>query len=507
MQSKRFGQGLSGRRMRPSQRGRRGFLGMMGGAGAAFVAAACGGSNNHSGKAATAIATRAAQATSAPAGVTGGTAAAATRAAPSATSSAPVKVSSVSYWSGDNAPEEVAFHHKMNDDFAAAFPQYKAESSEFSNSAEWYPKLQTALASNTVPDFLFKDSQGQDVPTLWDQGLLSPLNDVMEDVYKLAGGKDNFNKAAVDRYTLPTGELTAVPYILSSYVFWFRQDLLQEAGLTPPTGHWDFNFLLKAVKALHKPPSMYGIAMPISHTNTPQYNLAPFIFGNGGHLLSADLKDVVFDSPEVREAVDLVKELTQYVPPGATSWGSPDQVNAIVTGNCAMGIYLGRVFPNLVNQNPSLIGKMSNTLIPYNKEPRTWGGPAPHALFKASKNPAGAKEFMKFSMRKENYISYMLTAPGFYLPLIPAYGTDPSYADNAVLKRFDPKLVATIAEAGKVGADFQQEGPGWKINPKSATLQGSLFMADMIQKLAIGKESTQSVVTFGVQQIRDIMKG
>ncbi len=503
MNTQRASQGMSRRGIRNSRHGRRGFLTIMGGAGAAFLAAACGGNSTSkpSGAAAT-VATRAAAATSGAAATAIGTAAAVRT-----TPAAPVKVSTVTYFGADNAPEEVAFHKKFNDDFAAAFPQYRAEDSEFSNSSDWIPKLQTSIASNTTPDFIFRDSQGTDLPTLWDQGLLSPVNDVMENVYKVAGGKDNFNKAAVDRYTLPTGELIGLPMTPAPYVFWFRQDLMQEAGLTPPAGHWDFNFLLKAAKALHNPPKVYGMAMPLARNNTPQYNLGPFIFGNGGHLVSPDLKDVVFDSPEVRGAVDLVKELAQYVPPGATTWVANDQVGAIVMGTCAMGLYQGRVLPNLVNMNPSLIGKMSNTVTPYNKEASSWGGPAAHALFKAAKNPQGAKEMMAFSMTKQQYINWMLTTPGFYISAIPSYGADPSYTNNAVLNKFDPKLLATFVEAGKSSADFLNEGPGWKINPKAGALQGSLFIADVVQKVTVGKESTQSAVTFGAQQIRDIMKG
>ena len=510
MNTPRASQSTSLRGIRNSLQGRRGFLTMAGGAGAAFIAAACGGSNNNSGKAATTVATRAAAGTSAPAGVSGGTAAAATRAAApvSPTPSGPVKVSNLTYFGIDNAPAEVAWHKKFNADFAAAFPQYRADDSEFSNSTDFYPKLQTALASKTEPDFIFRDSGGQNLFTFWEQGLLAPLNDVMDDVYKSVGGKDKFSPAAIDRFTLPSGEVVGVPMTASSYIFWFRQDLLQEAGLTPPAGHWDWNFLLKAVKAVHKPPNVYGIGIPMGRsTSAFQYGPASLIFGNGGHFVSPDLKDVVFDSPEVREALDLIRELAQYTPPGATTWVNNDQVDAIVHGNVAMGVYIGRVFENLVNQNPGLIGKMSNALMPYNKEPRGWGGYGAHGLFKSSKTPQGAKEMMKFSLNKEQFISYLVLGPGQSNPAIPAYGLDPSFTNTPILKAFDPKMLATMDEGQKNLSDFVKEGPGWKTNNKAGTLVGSLFMADVIQKLVVGKESTQSVVAFAVQQIRDIMKG
>jgi ABC-type glycerol-3-phosphate transport system substrate-binding protein len=493
------------------QRGRRGFLGMMGGAGAALLAAACGGgSNNKSSGAATTVATRAAAATAASPASLAGTAASTSTSAPAAartTPTAPIASNqTVTYIGADTAPEQQAWHKKFVADFQAAFPQYRAEGSEYAGGTDFYPKLQTALATNSPLDLLWHDTAGLDVIEYWDKGLLAPVTDVMEDLYKTVGGKDKFDPTALARYTTSSGEVIGVPFLAVPFVWWFRTDLLQEAGLTPPAGHWDWNFLLNAVKAVHKPPQMYGVGVPLGHTNAVQYVLNSFILSNGGHFLSQDLKDVVFDSPEVREALDMVKELAQYTPPGATNWGSPETIDAIVRGTVAMAGYQGRVFGNMYSQNPAIIGKYSNTILPYNKQPISYGGYSAHGLFK-TKNLQAAKELAKFSLRKEQVLSFMSVTPGFQSPSIPAYPTDPSYSENPVLKAFDPKLLATIAEAGKYSSDLGKEGTGWKINSRSSTLWNSLFLADVVQKVVVGKESTQSAVTFGVGQIRDVMKG
>ena len=203
----------------------------------------------------------------------------------------------------------------------------------------------------------------------------------------------------------------------------------------------------------------------------------------------------------------MYRELSQYIPPGANTWTSADQLNAIIQGNVAIGMYQGRVFSNLVTMNPSLIGKISNTLVPYNKQPSNFGGYSAHGVLKGGKNPQGAKDMIKFSMTKAEFIEWILVNPGQSNPVITSFGTDPSYIGSNVLKAFDPKLVATMIEAEKGQIDFVKEGPGWKLNVKAGTLSGSLFLADVLQKVIIGKESSQSVATFGAQQIRDIMKG
>ena len=487
------------------QRDRRGFLTLLGGTGAALFAAACGGNANNAepGGAATTAATRAAATTSlsAPAASTSTPARAAVATTPAA---AVTGNQTVTYLTGDDAPEEKAWHSKYRDDFHAAFPQYRAEGTAYS-STDYQVKLQTALATNSPLDFLFRNSNSVNVLSLWGEGRLAPVNDVMEDVYKLAGGKDKFDQAAIDRYTMPTGEMWGVPFVSAPYVWWYRTDLLQEAGLTPPAGHWDWPFLLKAVKAVHKPPKPYGIALPLARSVGTQNFLVFFILNNGGHFLSPDLKNVVFDSPEVREAVDLYKELAEYTPPGATTWGTSEQYDAFVLGNTAMSQSQGRVLPNVVKQNPALITKIANTFPPYQKQPVTWGSASAHGIFKG-KNLQATKELAKLSFQKDRYISYMLTTPGFYSATIPAYGLDPSYTSNSVLKTYDPKILATIADAVKNPYDLGKEGAGWLVNPKAGTLQSSLIMADVVQRVTVGKESTQSAVTWGAGQIRDAIK-
>jgi len=504
MNNQRASQGLSWRRARNIQQGRRGFLTMMGGTGAALLAAACGGnSNSKPSGAATTAATRAATATSL--STTAAATAASSPAAVRTTPTAPVRVTTVSYIDSNNADAEIAWDAKFEADFAAAFPQYHVAGQHFS-STDFFVKMQTALATNSPPDMIFRDGNGLEVFDLWNNGLLAPVNDVMEDIFKMIGGKDKFDAAALDRYTAPTGEVIGVPVMGSPSVWWYRTDLLQEAGLTPPAGHWDWTFLLKAVKAMHKPPKVYGLATPLGRNIASQYLVAAFILGNGGHFVSQDLKDVVFDSPEVRDAVDVVKELAQYAPPGATSWGRPDQVDAIARGGVAMGEYAGRVMGDIITKNPTMMKNYANALMPYQKDPRTYGVSGPHALFKG-KNLAGAKELAKFSMRKDVFISYLNVLPGTYASAIPAYASDPTYLSNPVLKAYDPKLVSNITDASKYAYDEAKEGPGWKFNPKGGAIENSLILADIVQKVTIGKESTASAVTAGANAIRDIMKG
>jgi multiple sugar transport system substrate-binding protein len=386
----------------------------------------------------------------------------------------------------------------------ALYPDVKIEATHYA-SADYNTKLATALATGAHLDMLFWDTTN--VPLLYTEGRLLPLNDIVEDIYKEIGGKDKFSAQALGLYTSASGDIQGIPYYSEPLAWWFRQDLLQEAGLTPPADHWDWSFLVKAVKATHKPPTMYGVGFPTARNSGAQTLILSFILNNGGHLVSADLKDVAFDSQEVREAYELMKELYPYVPPGTGTWANPQQVEAITRGTIANGHYFGRVFQNVSNQNKPLIGKVSNTLVPYNKQTTVnvanWGA---HCVFKSATNAQGAKELIKFAFKKDEYIAYLVSTPGLYAPAVPALGSDPAYLGDATLKAFDPKMVSNVTTASLNTANIVKEAANWQVNPKGATLSSSLVLVDVLQKILVNNETVDSAVKYGAQQIESIMK-
>jgi ABC-type glycerol-3-phosphate transport system substrate-binding protein len=435
-------------------------------------------------------------------------AAPAATAPPAAAAAAPATkatvTGSIAYFDTDDDPASSAWHDKWHKDFIAVNPDVKIEATHLP-SADYQTKLSTAMATGAKLDMLFWDTTN--IPLLYGEGRLLPLNDVIESVYADIGGKDKFSAQALGLYTAANGEIQGIPYYSEPIAWWFRQDLLQEAGLTPPADHWDWSFLVKAVKASHKPPDVYGVGFPTGRNNGTQTIVLSFILNNGGHLVSKDLKDVAFDTQEVREAYQLLKDLSPYLPPGTGSWANPQQVDAVVHGTIANGHYFGRVFQNLSTQNKALIGKVSNTLIPYNKQTTVnlanWGG---HCVFKSGPNPQGAKELIKFGFKKDQFISYLTSTPGLYAPAVPSFGSDPAYLNDPTLKLFDPKMVSNITTGSLNTANIVKEAADWQVNPKGATISSSLVVVDVLQKILVNNESIDSAVKWGAQQIDGIMK-
>jgi multiple sugar transport system substrate-binding protein len=424
--------------------------------------------------------------------------------APVAAAAKPSITGKITYLDQDDDPASVAWHDTFHKDFMAAYPGVQIEDTHYA-SADYQQKLTTSMATGAQLDMLFWDTTN--IPQLWADGRLLPLNDLLENIYKDIGGKDKLSAEAQALYTGPNGEIQGIPYYNEPLVFWYRQDLLQEAGLTAPADHWDWTFLLNAAKAMHKPPNVYGTGFPTARKSGTLQPIMSLILNNGGHLVSADLKDVMFDSQEVREAYELMKELAQYLPPGTGDWANPQQVDAIVRGTVATGHYYGRVFQNVDKSNKALIGKLSNTLVPYNKATTVnWGNWGAHCVLKTAANPDGGKELIRFSFKKEENIGYLVSVPGLYLPSVPSLASDPTFLNDPTLKAFDPKMVATMTKAAASSGNSVKEGPTWMINPKGATIQSGLVVVDVLQKILINNETVASSVTWGAEQIAGIMK-
>lgn len=123
-------------------------------------------------------------------------------------------------------------------------------------------------------------------------------------------------------------------YPLAGYanVLNYRKDLLEEAGVTPPTTQEE---LLEAAKALTKDDgSQYGIAMLGAGVAGAQDYMA-WVQQHGGTLLDAN-GNVALNTPENVEILKFFGELFKYGPPGAADYWWDQRETAFRTGVVAM---------------------------------------------------------------------------------------------------------------------------------------------------------------------------
>lgn len=240
-------------------------------------------------------------------------------------------------------------------------------------------------------------------------GYLMPLNDVFEDM----GGADEFVPGS---YYELKGDVYALPYATSVYGLWYRTDILQEAGLEPPT---NYDELVAAAEQLTDPSAgRYGLAIPGS-TNASVNFFATFLWQNCLDFFTPQ-GELRFDEPEVLEALEKWVALTEYVPPGFENWSWGDQITAYITEQAAMSVYAGRLGARLPDQAPQLEDVSDIVRLPWRYVDDgpylTYGSWSRIAISANTQYPETAKDFLEFFLTGNRLARYDATVMGHMVP-------------------------------------------------------------------------------------------
>jgi multiple sugar transport system substrate-binding protein len=236
-----------------------------------------------------------------------------------------------------------------------------------------------------------------------DAGYLLPLDDVVANI-----GADDFVEGSLFR---KDGVTYAVPYAVSVYGLWVRSDLFEQAKLPLPKTYEE---VLQAAKVLTNG-GTYGIALPAGQNIATVNYFSTFLWQNGGDYFTCDGK-VAFAEPAAREAIRRWQALTQYAPPGFTTWGFPEQIDAFVTGRVAMAMYAGRLGVQLEETHPELADKVTVIFPPWGQQKVTLGVWSRFAIASGTKNQAEAKAFLEWLVSGNRLLRYDSVLPGHMIP-------------------------------------------------------------------------------------------
>ncbi len=244
-------------------------------------------------------------------------------------------------------------------------------------------------------------------PTLmtdWaEAGYLLPLDDVVDAI-----GRDDYVEGSLFSYN---GHVFAVPYAMSVYGLWVRTDLFAQAGLPLPSRYED---VLRAAQVLSRG-EVYGIALPGGQNIATVNYFSTFLWQNRGDYFSCDGK-VTFGEPQALEAVKRWAQLVQYAPPGFTTWGYGEQIDAFVRGRVAMSMYAGRLGVHIADKAPELEDKVTVIFPPWGPERVTLGVWSRFAIAASTRHKKEAKEFLQWLVSGDRLLRYDMTVPGHMIP-------------------------------------------------------------------------------------------
>jgi ABC-type glycerol-3-phosphate transport system substrate-binding protein len=179
------------------------------------------------------------------------------------------------------------------------------------------------------------------------------------------------------------------------YALYYRADLFEQKGITVPT-NWDE--LLAAAKALHEGDMYYY------EFDADTFHGSQWIYENGGSLLSADNKTVVFNSPEAVEAITFDDSLLKEGV--AINWTSDEgeRIQGVKDGRIGMfsdGPYYMGI---LKSAAPEMAGQWKVAIHPFSKTTGSYLGGTGLAIPSTSSQKEAAWEFIQYAMETENQI-------------------------------------------------------------------------------------------------------
>ncbi len=273
-----------------------------------------------------------------------------------------------------------------------------------------------------------------------------------------------------------------MPYNLDPRAIYYRKDLLEAAGLTPPT-NWDE--LQAAAIAMHDPANgIAGIGFPAGDFHITQHFYMGFMFQAGGSILNKD-GALIFGTEAKDANVQALTYLTDFAtkhkvtPEGIAAWNTDDAHTAFVQGRLAMGMGTGRVIGQIMRENPDLFDKVGvlDTL-QGPKAKLTAGFFNPMFIWKFSPNVDAAKTFVRWFVQ-----------PGGCADLCGQPGAALADLQVRVRKRLQPSEPAADGDADQgdpLHHRLRLSGTGI---PEMGVIDGEKMFAAPVNEVVVGAQT------------------
>lgn len=405
----------------------------------------------------------------------------------------------IRWWSPQSSPGQLAAYKFQIAAFEAAHPGIKVVFEKTSDEG-YAPQLAAAFASGEVPN-LVSHLPSFAVSNYWRNGLLEPMNDVINAV-----GAEKYYDGANEIYEIDKGQFAGTGIGNgAANTMWLRKDLMEKAGIDKAPETWDE--LRDACKKMQTG-GVFGAPLPYAKNSMTTLTIIGFIHLAGGHVFTPDL-DVDLVTDEAVNALEFYRSMREFCPPGATGYSWGESLTAFVSGATATGIYTGRVLINVNNQNPAIADTITCETYPrISTSVKPWTFNAFPSVFipKAAKNMAETKMFAAWLYDAEGYIKQMHAAPGHLLPVLKTIAADPRYQANDIIRKY-PTEVEKMSVAAAAGKNLGWETTEHKPNDKAGAIVNSGVFAELVQRVVLNNEDAKTVLGETAMKIEGIMKG
>jgi multiple sugar transport system substrate-binding protein len=295
--------------------------------------------------------------------------------------------------------------------------------------AELVQKYATAIAGGQAPDALSLDLIYN--PAFAAAGQLEDLSD-------WAKALPYFNSLSPSHVKLGTydGKVYGMPLSVETSIFAWNKDLYKKAGLDPekaPTTWDEITANAEKIRALGG--DTYGFYFSGGGCGGCMiFTFTPLVWGAGADILSEDSKTATLDTPQMRKAIEIYRNLVakDTVPAGSQSDNGANFLSFTngKIGQQSLGAF---AIGTLVTQHPEI--NFGVTLIPsVDGKTSSFAGGDNFVVTKGTPKLESVKKFLEYTYSLEGQ------------KILAKYGSLPTRGDiaNEVLEGLDPRLKVGI---------------------------------------------------------------
>lgn len=152
------------------------------------------------------------------------------------------------------------------------------------------------------------------------------------------GGASAYHPAAwASGISLETGQITAIPWFLDTYVLYYRKDLLKKAGVDETKAFESYEALGATVQKLAQVGVDIPIAMPTSFPSRANlHSAACWVWNQGGEFISDDGKHLLLSESKTRQGLKAYFSLVHHTPKAAQVLSDADCYRVFIDGSAAI---------------------------------------------------------------------------------------------------------------------------------------------------------------------------
>lgn len=278
----------------------------------------------------------------------------------------------------------------------------------------------------------------------------------------------------------------------------YRTSWLKEAGYDKvPDDLGQFLTMAQKLKQIGHP-----IGFALGHAVGDANGFASWLLWSHNAALTDDKGKVSLDSKETIAALNYCKELYPTMISGTTSWNDASNNKAFAAGDISLtanGVSIYYFCKNSPDPKLQAIAADTN----HQLAPRGLAAHTPESalvvnamLFRHSKYPNAAKEYLRFMMEKEQYGPWLANCLGYWSNPLKAYSKMGFWDADPKLKPYASGMDTPYYDGYK--------GP---ISAASSAVSANYTLVDMFASVATGNATPEAAVKLAARQAARYLKG